>query len=221
MWVAKIKLKDEKDIYSPLCMNYKIEFFAYPFTFFKKNKKINLIVVGIIYGERNSKKRFIRALKKDKRVKKIEQSKDFILVHAVHPLTRETITEITTFYNPQYILIKPVHISSDGWEYWQVACLNRNELNKLIKAAEKHYNGRLFSIKEEKLSSISILNIFPDLTEKQKQTLELAFKEGYYEYPKKITLPDLAKLSKCSYSTFQEHLKKAEKKVIESFLKLL
>ena len=219
--MAKFKLKDQKDIYSPLCVKYKVEFFAYPLTSFKKNKKINLIVAGIISGDENSKKKFITDLKKDKRVKKIERSKDFVLVHAVHPLTRETITEITTFYNPQYILIKPVHVSSDGWEYWQVACLDRNELNKLIKAAEKHYNGKLFSIKEEKLSSISTLSIFPSLTDKQKRALELAFKKGYYEYPKKITLLDLAKLSKCSYSTFQEHLKKAEKKVIESFLKLV
>lgn len=219
MWIAKFRLRDD-DIYSPLCVKYKIEFFAYPFTFFKKNNKINLIVAGTLYGDENSKKTFVKDLKKDKRVKRIERSKDFILVHAIHPLIRETMTEITTFYNPQYIHIKPVHVSSDGWEYWQVGCLDRNELNKLIRAAEKHYNGELFSIKEENLNSISTLNIFPDLTDKQKQALELAFREGYYEYPKRITIPKLAELAKCSYSTFQEHLKKAEKKVIESFFKV-
>ena len=51
--------------------------------------------------------------------------------------------------------------------------------------------------------------------------MELAINAGYYNYPKKITLPELAKKMKISYSTFQAHLKKAEGKIFPLVLKEL
>ena len=65
MWVAKFKLKDDEDIYSPLCKKHKVDFFAYPVTNFKKNNKVNLIVAGDIYGDEKNKKIFLKKVKKD------------------------------------------------------------------------------------------------------------------------------------------------------------
>lgn len=219
MWVARFKLKDEEDIYSPLCEKYSLDWFALPYTHFEKNSKINLIVGGVLSGKEEDKKKFIRELRKDKRIKKIEQHHDFILVHAQHPSSREMKHEIKIFYNPQYIIVKPILVSKDGWEYWEVACLDRKELNKLINAASTHYHGQLSEIKEEKLKNITSLELTPRLTEKQMESLTLAFKEGYYNYPRNLTLPELAKKVKRSYTTFQEHLRKAENKLIDYFLK--
>ena len=113
-----------------------------------------------------------------------------------------------------------MHVSKDGWEYWNVGCLDRKELMKIINASEKHYHGELLSLKEEKISSVSLINVFPNLTKKQKDCLEIAYKNKYYDYPRKINILKLAKSINRSYSTFQEHLRKAEKKIIESFLKI-
>lgn len=219
MWIAKFKIRDEEDIYSPICEKYSIDFFAKPYTQFEKNKKINLIVGGIISGSEENKQKFLSEIKKDERIKKIEISNEFILIHAQYPLSREIRLEIKIFYNPQYIIVKPVKAAKDGWEYWEVGCLDRDELNKLISVATKHYNGELFSIKEEKLKSITSLELTPLLTRKQFETLKLAFEEGYYNYPRNLTLPELAKKVKKSYATFQEHLRKAENKLISYFLK--
>lgn len=219
MWIARFKLKDEKDIYAPLCEKYKVEFFGYPLAHFKKDNKINLIVAGTLSGKEEAKEKFISGIKKDSRVNSVELSGDFTIIRAEHPANKEALSEIATFYNPEYIAVKPVHVSSDGWEYWELACFDKKELSKIIKAAEKHYHGKFFSIRKETLRTISIKGVLPDLTEKQKGALELAFKSGYYEYPKKLTIPELAKNGSCAYSTFQEHLKKAEKKAIEAFFK--
>ena len=162
MWVATFKLRDDRDIYSPLCVKYNIEFHALPYTNYEKAEKIHLVVGGIIVGTEQNKKKFVRGLERDHRIESVEAHKDFVLIHAVHPKTRQTITEITTFYNPQYLFIKPVHVASDGWEYWQLACLNREELNKVVKAARKHYQGQLFSIQEEKIKSVSSLAVSPN-----------------------------------------------------------
>ncbi|MFH1211574.1 MAG: helix-turn-helix domain-containing protein [Candidatus Woesearchaeota archaeon] len=219
MWVARFKLKDDEDIYSPVCERYKIDLFAYTYTSFIKNNQINIVAGGILSGSEKNKKLFIQEIRKDKRVKSIEKHHDFILVHAQHSLSREAMAELLIFYNPGYIKVKPIHVSSDGWEYWEIGCLNRNELNKVVLAAEKHYHGKLFSMKQEKIRSIASLEVTPGLTLKQFESLKTAFEEGYYSYPRLLTIPQLAKLSKKSYSTFQEHLRKAENKLIEYFLK--
>ncbi len=114
MWIARFKLKDEEDIYTPLCEKFKVEFFAYPYTHYIKDNKINLIVGGIISGSSESKKKFILELKKDKRVKSIQQHHDFILIYAQHPSSREARAEIEIFYNPQFIRVKPVYLGTDG-----------------------------------------------------------------------------------------------------------
>lgn len=219
MWIARFKLKDDEDIYSSSCEKFNVEFFAVPYTNFIKANKINLLVGGMISGSEENKKKFVKEIKKDKRIKLVEQHHDFILVHAQHPISRETKSEIRIFYNPQYIRVKPVHVSSDGWEYWEVACLNRIELNKLIQAATKHYHGELFSINEEKLRSVTSLELIPHLSEKQLGALMVAYKGGYYNYPRKLTLPKLAKSINRSYSTFQENLRKAENKLLDYLLK--
>ncbi len=219
MWVARFRLRDDDDIYSPLCEKHKTEFFAFPYTNFVKDRKINLLVGGIISGSDENKKGFIEDLMKDRRVKSIEQHHDFILVHAQHPVSRESKKEIGVFYNPQYIRVRPVHMASDEWEYWEVACLDRGELNKLVRAAAKHYHGELSSMKRERLKSITALGLMTHLTEKQSEAIRVAFKEGYYRYPRKLTIPRLAEITDKSYSTFQENLRKAENKIIEHFLK--
>ncbi|MEK6918290.1 MAG: helix-turn-helix domain-containing protein [Nanoarchaeota archaeon] len=218
MWIAKFKLKDDQDIYSSLCEKFKVEFYAFPHTNYIKDRKINLILSGTISGKEENKKEFLESLKIDKRIKSLESYKDYLLIHAIHPISRESKAEIRIFYNPEYIIIKPIHISSDGWEYWEVGCVLRESLNKLINSALKHYHGELFSINNEKIKTISTVNIAPDVTDKQLEAIKLAYKNGYYNYPRNLTLPVLASSIKKSYSTFQENLRKAENKIISHFL---
>ncbi len=74
-------------------------------------------------------------------------------------------------------------------------------------------------VRKENLKDIASLEFAPSLTEKQFEALKLAYKEGYYNYPRRKTLPQLAGSIKKSYSTFHENLSKAENKLIDYFLK--
>jgi predicted DNA binding protein len=56
------------------------------------------------------------------------------------------------------------------------------------------------------------------MPEKQKQAMNLAIKNGYYNYPRKTNLDNLAKIAKVSKQTFQENLRKAENKLIPSLI---
>ena len=55
----------------------------------------------------------------------------------------------------------------------------------------------------------------PNLTQKQLDAYLLAKNEGYYDIPKKQNLAQLAANKNLSRSTFQEHLRKAEQKIMK------
>lgn len=55
-----------------------------------------------------------------------------------------------------------------------------------------------------------------NLTEKQREALAVAFENGYYDIPRKVTSMDLAKRSGLDSSTFIEHRRKAEQRLLRS-----
>ena len=122
-------------------------------------------------------------------------------------------------YDHRIINLEPIFIDEEGYNYWTIGSWNKKELIEFVKVVEKEYNGKLMSMTQQKIINFSILSIQPQLTSKQKKAIELAIKENYYDYPRKVELRDLAKIMKISYSTFQAHLRKAEKKLIPFFFK--
>ncbi|MGE0792732.1 MAG: helix-turn-helix domain-containing protein [Candidatus Woesearchaeota archaeon] len=138
---------------------------------------------------------------------------DFIIAVSKQPLHTESV------YDPKLIRPAPVFISHEGYHIWEIASWNKKDLTPIINFAKKHYGGEILKLKEEKLSNISFTSILPELSLKQKKALELAVSQGYYDYPKKTDIHKLSKLMKISYSTFQEHLKKAEGKLLPTLFK--
>ncbi len=72
----------------------------------------------------------------------------------------------------------------------------------------------MLSIKEKDFTDIFIPHIMPKITDKQKEAIELAIENGYYGFPRKTDLEKLSKIMKISRVTFQEHLRKAESKLV-------
>src|SRR3989344_1858411 len=94
---------------------------------------------------------------------------------------------------------------------------DKENLIKAIAVFESLHNAKIKYIKNKKIKNISIVKQNPDLTDKQKEAIGLAIKHGYYDYPRKIDVQDLAKESKLSFSTFHAHLRKAEQKLMPFF----
>jgi predicted DNA binding protein len=61
---------------------------------------------------------------------------------------------------------------------------------------------------------ISTTSLLGGLTEKQASALITALNEGYYRIPKKITTDEIAQRLGIPRTTFEEHLRKAESKVL-------
>jgi hypothetical protein len=82
-----------------------------------------------------------------------------------------------------------------------------------INALGLHY--RVVLLADANFSPVSPLN---QLTEKQQEVLLAAYKQGYYDIPRKITSHDLAKKLGLVNSTVVEHLHKAEHRLIKQIL---
>ena len=56
------------------------------------------------------------------------------------------------------------------------------------------------------------------LTERQEELIRLAFENGYYDYPKGISLRKLSVMADVSFSTVNEILHRGERKIIRDYL---
>ena len=110
----------------------------------------------------------------------------------------------------------------DGWEYYRLISFSENDLKRVFTTLEKYCNLEIISrrpvssasLKESML--ISTGTLFGGLTRKQVQALVFAVENGYYQVPKKVTTEEMASKLKLPRTTYEEHLRKAEGKVIRS-----
>lgn len=158
-----------------------------------------------------NKKSFAKDLKKSPRLTNIELNEDFFIATIKEPIYAKTL------YNKDIIHLSPALIDENGQETITIACFLKKQLNKAIETLEKSFPTKIHYIQKKRIKSISIIKQNPELTDKQKQAMALAIKNKYYDYPRKTSIEELARLSKLSFSTFHAHLRKAEQKLLPFF----
>ena len=208
MWVLKLKLDSSKQFMGRLAIKHKVSMTGYPLSYYKDKNHLYVISAGFIFGEEKNKKAAIREFKKSEETVKFEQEGNFIINITKQPLFTEPV------YHPEIIRLNPVIINKTGYHIWNLASFNRKLLEKVLDFSEKYLGARVLKFREEKISNISFTSLLPELTDNQKKAMEIAINQGYYNYPKKIKMEELAKKMKISYSTYQAHLKKAEGKIL-------
>ncbi len=166
-----------------------------------------------ISGDPDNIEEFVKDLKKEKDVIKLERKKDMFL------LLEKAKSKAVAFYTPKIIFIKPVLIDTKGYETWEIGSWKKEEISKFIDKIEKKMNYfELIKFQNIALDTIFFPKLMPKLTKKQKRAIELAIQEGYYQSPRKTDLRELAKTMELSLATYQQHLRAAEEKLIPNLL---
>jgi len=208
MWLAKLTLPSDKThLLASRTKKYNINLLGYPITHSITNNHLFVTIAGTITGSAENKIKFIKDIRKDKRVQKFELNHDFIITQIEQPY------EVHVLYDPSIFHIKPILVDNKGLYHWTIASWTKEKLITIATMANT-YHGKVEYIKQQKLKNIAFTSLIPTLTSQQQRALELAIENGYYNTPRKTTLKDLAKIMKISYSTYQFHLQRAEKKVI-------
>ncbi len=212
MWTAKIKLRHDC-IIGNRCKKYNIITQSLDLNEEKKNNKILTSSIHQIIGDEKYIKKFVNDLKKDKRTEYVEFNGSTLFL--IETSKNKPVSQFTR----KMFFVKPVIIDTQGYEHWEIASHQREELTKFIDNVEPLvYEFKLLNLKNYPLQSIYFPKVMPQLTALQKKALELAINKGYYEAPKKTSLRKLAKQMRISLSTYQKHLQKAESKVIPDIL---
>lgn len=226
MWICKFKVRDKENLLRQLIEENKLEAYYYPINYYIKKNKYFFIAICLIKGSEENKKIFYNKLQKlkfiikQRKIEELHREGDLLTIITSHTKNRESRKNIRIFYNPEIIQIKPIVFHKDGWEEWEIASINKKNIDKLIKTSENIYELELLKFYKGNIKNFGFLTILPDLTEKQDRALKLALEKGYYTYPRKISLDKLSKIAKLSFSTFQAHVRKAENKILSYIVSL-
>jgi predicted DNA binding protein len=206
MWITKFSLPWRKTaLLSNLARKHRVSIAGYPVSYEIKEDAVYVVSSGIYYGKNLIA--FEKDFVKDKRVINYERNGNFGIAYFKQHLLNKYL------FQSGIIFVSPGLVTKEGVYIFEIGSWDRTNLSNVIEKY-KTFNIKLHWIKQKKISNIQILKTFPALTEKQKNCLQIAIENGYYGYPRKSDLKKLAKIVGISYSTFQFHLRVAEKKVM-------
>ena len=209
MWILKLRIKHDCTI-GNRCEKFKCISYSLPLGNWKEKSFYYTSERHTIEGDQENINKFILDLRKEKRVTKLEVDKNTVFF-----IGRSKQANPSFFYTQKIFFVKPVYVDKNGYEYWEIGSWERKVLTDFINGLKKQkIELKLLYFKDTKLNNIYFPAIAPDLTDKQKRVFELAIENGYYDIPKRTDLIKLAKMMKVSIATYQEHLKKAEAKII-------
>lgn len=211
MWLLKLKIKHDCTI-GNRCEKFKVISYSMPLGKWSEKGFNYTSERHTLEGGPKSIKNFIHDLKKDKRVINLESDKSTLFFIG----KSKGIKAPSSFYSQKMFFTKPIFVDKQGYEYWEVASYDRGVLskffNRLRKQDYKHFE--VLQFRNIKLNNIYFPEIAPNFTDKQKRAFEFAVENGYYDIPKRTDLKRLARMIGISLATYQEHLKRAEAKIV-------
>ncbi|MFB0501986.1 MAG: helix-turn-helix domain-containing protein [Candidatus Bathyarchaeia archaeon] len=145
----------------------------------------------------------------------------YLNVHECHCMRQDTI--VRHIGELDILNIFP-NMIENGWAYHRLIVFRHKDLEELLRRIEKW--GWVYKILRKTpfdgfiASSLTLTAdaLFSDLTEKQIDAMLTAYRHGYYNLPRDNDVQAIAAKKKVPRTTFQEHLKKAENKVVTALV---
>jgi len=106
-------------------------------------------------------------------------------------------------------VLKPTLLVGDR-EVWTLGMVRRETAQDLVRSLNEAGDVEVLSLVKEEFDTLH-------LTPMQRTALDTAFAHGYYAFPRQITPTELAKKMGLAKSTYLEHLRKAEQKILHSY----
>lgn len=146
------------------------------------------------------------------------REKQYVIEFIIREGSESTTTDL--LFNSGCVFEPPALVRGE-YELQTVLAATAANVTRLIRnLEERHRDYRVLSLREtepqQKLSPPVAWSGL--LTPKQLTAIRVAFRDGFYRYPRKIRIADLAKHAGSARSTFQEHLRLAEIRLIRYLL---
>ncbi|MDD1770986.1 MAG: helix-turn-helix domain-containing protein [Methanomassiliicoccales archaeon] len=117
----------------------------------------------------------------------------------------------------------PPAVFAGGKEHYHILAESKEDINELVRLIEKD-KGKVELVSMQPLclrgmtgeQMVSATSLLAGMSERQVKALTDALREGYFDEPAKVDIDHLAKNLGVSRSTFAEHLRKGEAKVMRN-----
>ncbi|HLB68985.1 MAG TPA: helix-turn-helix domain-containing protein [Thermoplasmata archaeon] len=116
----------------------------------------------------------------------------------------------------------PPIVYREGWESWRLLVFGDRSLRELFRDLRQRGELQIASLKPienvsmEKMMLVPAADLFGGLTDRQSSALLLGMRHGYYATPSATNIDRLAQGVGLSASTFSEHMRKAEARILLS-----
>ncbi|MFH1391836.1 MAG: helix-turn-helix domain-containing protein [Candidatus Diapherotrites archaeon] len=199
------------------CVKFGTDVISYPGHHYKKNNvEFTSTFCKFRDADKGLQRKFLSDLRKDPECKKLDVWGDNFFyeyslgTHGEH---------VMLYFNLSLMFTRPTINSRDGHEYWEIAATNKEIITEFFDNLKKHMTtAEIIYIREDN----DIDFVFPLATRKlsktQKKVLKIALEKNYYSFPRKADLAEIAKECGTSIPTVQEHLRKAEAKILNERL---
>lgn len=126
---------------------------------------------------------------------------------------------VPAMVNSGFMPIEPVHITG-GRECWTLL-VRASELSDVVNEMEAGSDVEITSIQEvdpEECIAVPDLvdRVHDDLSARQREVLHAANEAGYYHWPREVSACDVAEDTGISESTFLEHIRMGEHKILRA-----
>jgi len=144
-----------------------------------------------------------------------------LIVHECRCMLEDTIVKHIGKLN---LLNVFPNIIENGWAYNRLIAFRHEDFEELLRRLDKwgwHYKILRKVPFEGFIASsmtLTVDTLFYGLTEKQIAAMLTAYRHGYYNLPRDADVQTIAAKEKVARTTFQEHLKKAENKIVSAIV---
>lgn len=120
-------------------------------------------------------------------------------------------------YNCLYM---PPTIYQQGWEHYTVTAFDDRDVRSLLSELDSARDMEVLSttVVDSRRIPHSLFmtadSLFGELTTRQLEALLIALNHGYFEQPREASIEELANQTNVARSTYEEHLRKAQNKLI-------
>lgn len=185
MWKLKLRVYDENGTFAGIAKKYKTSIQGYMINYYNEKDYFYFNLAIFLNCNEELKKKILSELTQIKRVNKFEDQGNFIICELKVSEKIEKSQKPSLFYNPALIQVKPFFIDENGWEELELASFERKPLEKILEISDRKYQLKLIYFKEDKIKSFGVVKLFPELTKRQREILDLAIQNEYYSYPEK------------------------------------
>ena len=123
-----------------------------------------------------------------------------------------------------YLFPNPIHFIN-GEKHYRILATNHRGLSQLLDEIEENIGNitleRVSKFSETEARYLALHEIMSKISPKQLEATSHAYDRGYYRYPRKIKLSELARRMGVSKTTCQMHLRKAENKIMRAVIEHL